>query len=287
MPPTYPPIPPRLALAIAWAALCGRRRSFRQDALRLTRRLAFTVHGRENVPSGGPALVVMNHYHRPGFQAYWFTLAISATLPAEAHWTMTEAWTDDGTPGAWWRARLSVHFLPRLAQVYGFTHMPPMPPRPHEVAARAAAVRALIAVARNCRGRSMRDFIQADENFRPAPTVNYSVRGDEKDRHAPTTANAPILALSPEGMDAPGGALMRLHPGAGRLLLLLDGLDYPIYPVGVYETEDALLLSFGAPLRLARPQGQSAAGRDEAAASQVMSAIAALLPEPLRGFYGS
>ncbi len=133
MPPIYPHLPLEVVLAVSWAALSGRRRVFRQDALRCTRDLPLAVGGREHIPQTGPVVIVMNHYHRPGFQAFWISLAISSVVPMEVHWTMTGAWTDDGTPGAGWHAWLSPHFLPRLAEVYGFTSMPPMPPRPHEV----------------------------------------------------------------------------------------------------------------------------------------------------------
>jgi hypothetical protein len=162
---------------------------------------------------------------------------------------MTNAWTDDGTPGAKLRALLSPHVLPRLALVYGFTSMPPMPPRPHEAEARAAAVRHLLSVSR-----------------RTPP---------------------PVLALSPEGQDNPAGGLMRPHPGVGRLLALLDGLGYPFIPVGVAEDEHSLVISFGRSFHLALPSGLAAAQRDRQAADQVKQAIAALLPTALHGEYNA
>ncbi len=247
MPPTYPPLPPALLLPVIWTALRGGQRSFRQDALRCTAALPLSVLGRENIPQAGPALIVMNHYHRPGFQAFWFSLAISAVTPVDIHWTMTGAWTDDGTLGAKWRAILSPHFLPRLARLYGFTSMPPMPPRPHETALRAGAVRHLLDVARQI--------------------------------------PPPLLALAPEGMDNPAGGLMRPHPGVGRLLALLDGLGYPIFPVGVSEEAASLVLSFGPSMCLALQPGLDPAQRDRQAADQVMQAIAARLPAALRGDY--
>jgi 1-acyl-sn-glycerol-3-phosphate acyltransferase len=247
MPPDYPPLPWKIVLEVARAALVGQRRSIHEDALSCTRSLDITVAGREYVPPFGPALVVMNHYQRPGFQAWWFALAISAALPVDAHWMMTSAWTDDGTPGAWWRSRLSTLILPRLAQVYGFTSMPPMPPRAHEVRARAAAVRHLLAVARR----------------QPAP----------------------LVALSPEGQDSPDGRLMHPHPGVGRLLMLLAGHGYPVFPVGVFEDGCALVLNFGPPFSLVLPPDGNPGQRDRQAAQQVMAAIAALLPVTLRGVY--
>lgn len=218
MTPVYPALPIRLILAAAGAALTGRHRSLQQDARWWARHLPVEVRNGENLPHQGPAALVMNHYHRPGFQAWWFAMALAAAAPVEMHWTMTAAWTDDGTPGARWRAFLSPHFLPRLAKVYGFTSMPPMPPRPHEVSARAAAVRQFLSAAR---------------------------------RNPP-----PVLALAPEGQDSPNGGLMRPHPGVGRLLAILNDLGFVFIPAGVFET-DHLVLSVGSPFQIALPDLRS------------------------------
>ncbi|MBN2548903.1 MAG: 1-acyl-sn-glycerol-3-phosphate acyltransferase [Anaerolineales bacterium] len=247
MPPIYPPIPLSAWLSLAWTGLSGKQRSFRQDALRCTARLPLMVNGSQHIPQTGPALMVMNHYHRPGFQAYWFTLAISAVTPAEIHWTITSAWTDDGTPGAKFRATISPFLLPRLARVYAFTSMPPMPPRPHEITARAAAVRQLLGVAQ---------------------------------QNPP-----PLLALAPEGRDHPAGELMPPPPGVGRLLAMLDGFGYPIVPIGVSEDQHRLILTFERPFHLTLPKDLNPTQRDEQAAEQVMKEIAALLPAELQGAY--
>jgi 1-acyl-sn-glycerol-3-phosphate acyltransferase len=200
-----------LIAAVAIASLSKRRRSFQHDARLWAKDLQVEVRSAEHLPNRGPAVVVMNHFHRPGFQAWWFALAIAAYAPLEMHWVMTAAWTDDGTPGAAWRARVSTVLLPRLAKVYGFTSMPPMPPRPHEIRARAWAVRDLLRIAR--------------------------------------TQSPPVIAIAPEGQDTPTGALMQPHPGVGRLLALLGETGATFHPVGVYETE-RLVLSCGRPFAL-------------------------------------
>jgi hypothetical protein len=248
MPPQYPPLPFELLPGVAASLILKRRRDFRKDALYCTRRLSVHITGQEHIPRHGPALLVSNHYSRAGFQAYWIALAISAAVPVSLHWTMTAAWTDDGTPGAGLRAAFSRVFFPRLARLYGFTSMPPMPPRPEEAAARASAVRRLLRAA-----------------------------------HADPP---PVLALVPEGQDTPGGALMRLHPGAGRLLDQLAKLGYAFIPVGVFEDETALCLRFGPTFHLRLPPGLSSAERDRQAADRVMTALAEQLPEELRGVYG-
>ena len=105
------------------------------------------VTGRQHIPTSGPALLIFNHYSRPGFQAYWIALAISAVVPAEIHWTMTAAWTYDGSFKSYLLEAISRRLFPRLASMYAFTSMPPMPPRPHEAEKRARAVRQVLAVA--------------------------------------------------------------------------------------------------------------------------------------------
>jgi 1-acyl-sn-glycerol-3-phosphate acyltransferase len=208
-------------------------------------RIPLKVTGSEYIPTTGPALLTLNHYSRPGLQAYWLALALSSVVPAEIHWTMTAAWTDKGNLKSYLLAETSRRLFPRLARTYGFTPMPPMPSRPDEAEMRARAVRQVLSVAK---------------------------------RQPP-----PLLALAPEGQDAPGGRLMRPPPGAGRFLNLLAQLGFPIYPVGVYETHKAMSLSFGPTFQLQVPPGLTRDESDWYACQVVMQAIACLLPEELQG----
>ncbi len=143
--PSHYPLPWRIGLALLRDALLGRSRSFRVDAQKCLQILKYPpkILQTPHIPVQGPALVVTNHYSRPGFPAWWIALAISATLPVDVHWLMTSAWNHLGplTPASRW-------LFPRLARVYGFTPIPPMPPNPAEVAARAQAVRKVLRVAR-------------------------------------------------------------------------------------------------------------------------------------------
>lgn len=136
-----------------------------------------------------------------------------------------------------------------MARVYGFTAMPPMPPRPQDVERRAAAVRRLLAFARS--------HPQA------------------------------VLALAPEGGDRPDGALVMPPSGAGRFLEQLARLGFPLQPVGIFEQAGRLCLNFGQPYTLALPPNLSANERDRIASRLVMERIAALLPEDLRGGFSA
>ncbi len=246
---TYPrySYPPANLFGLAGRVFFGGRRSFRRDGLACVRRLQppLSVLGEENIPGRGPCLLTFNHYYRPGFRAWWMALALAAVVPAEIHFIMTGELT---FPGRWYAplgrtgSRL---LLRRLAKVYGFTLMPPMPPRPWEVEARARAVRSALAYRRS--------HPQA------------------------------ILGLAPEGGDnPPDGVLAWPPPGAGRFVALLAG-EHPITPVGVYESQGALCLRFGQAYRLSLPPDLSAEQKDRLAAERIMQAIARLLPDPLRG----
>jgi hypothetical protein len=192
-------------------------------------------------------VILVNHYHRPGFFAAWISLAVSAAVPEELVWVMSAAWTEAETLWTRLKAAASVPLYPRLARVYGFVSMPPMPPRPQETAARARAVRQFLAAAR-----------------RTPP---------------------PLLAVAPEGQDPPGDRLMRPHPGVGRMLARLAEANCRFYPAGVYEEGDTFVVRFGPGYDLALAPGLRPAEIDRQAGDAAMRPIAALLPPGLRGGY--
>jgi hypothetical protein len=140
------PIPWRIAISLMWDIIRLRERSFRSDARICINLISppLEILNPENIPRQGPALLVTNHYARPGFKAWWIALAISASVPLEIHWMMTNAWTFLGplTPLSHW-------VLVRVAHVYGFTATPAMPPDPNEIEARAWAVFHVLKIARS------------------------------------------------------------------------------------------------------------------------------------------
>lgn len=227
--------------------LTGRHRSSHADALRCINRLdpPLQVWGAGNIPASGPCLLAVNHYHRPGFGAWWIALAIAASVPVDMHWVITGELT---FPGKWYAfigRPFSRWLLGRVARMYGFTAMPPMPPRPQDVAVRARAVRAVL------------------EHVRRQPGA--------------------ILSISPEGTDAPGGVLAWPPPGAGRFLLLLADRGFPILPVGCWEQDGSLCVRFGQAYLLKVPSRLQWHKKDHQAAGIVMRCIANQLPRHLRG----
>ena len=243
-------IPGQLLGSLSCAALTRKPRSFARDAQRTIATLspAIQVLGAEHVPAREPCLLACNHYTRPGLGAWWLVLAISTAVAAcrashadpEIHWVMTAAWTFPGSP---WRRRLLTPLtqwaFDRVAQVYGFVPMPPMPPDPCQVEARAIAVLRTVRLARQI-----------------AP-------------------HGGMIGLAPEGRDVPGG-LGQPPPGAGTFIALLVQAGLPVLPIGVFEQGRRLCVSFGAPFTPTIPLGRAA--RDREVTRQVMDSIARQLP---------
>jgi hypothetical protein len=240
-------IPSGVVVGLAFATALGLRRSFREDAIRCVGKLKppLQVSGKEHIPQSGLCVVTVNHYHRSGFGAQWLALAISACVPREMRWVMTAEWT---APGKWYEPFKGLYsrlLLKYLSRVYGFTTMPPMPPRPKDLEARAQSVRKVL------------EYAKRHPDF--------------------------VLGMAPEGVDQAGGKLSVPAPGAGRFGLLLAGSGSAFVPVGAYEADGVFCLRFGPAYRLSVSSVLSADEKDRAAAEIMMKKIAALLPEALRG----
>ncbi|GAB4505469.1 MAG: hypothetical protein Fur0043_24650 [Anaerolineales bacterium] len=236
-------LPLSLVVSLMRDALLARKRNFRKDSLTCVKELhpPLLVLSAQHIPTGGPCVVTVNHYSRPGFGAWWLALSIAALVPVDMHWVMTGELLYLGRLGS----PISRCVLQRIGRVYDFTVMPPMPPRPQDIEARARAVQTVI--------------------------KRMQQNGNE------------VLGLAPEGSDQPKGKLAYPPPGVGRFGLLLAGLGCKFVPVGAYETETAFCLRFGPAYSLQVSPGLSASERDRLAANIIMQHIAALLPEHLRG----
>jgi hypothetical protein len=152
---------------------------------------------------------------------------------------MTAAWT---YPESHWRQRtltpLTRWAFERVARVYGFVTMPPMPPDPDEVETRARSVLRTVRLARRL------------------------------------AHSAGMLALAPEGADTPGR--LGVPPaGAGEFIALLVQEGFPVLPAAVQECAGSLTVSFGPPFVPDISKGRDV--RDRLVAGQVMGAIARLV----------
>jgi hypothetical protein len=245
MPPRYR-YPARVTLAILRDLVLEKRRSFAQDSIELSRGIrALQVIGSPPADRSG-CLFLVNHYSRPGFRAWWIVIAIVAIIKTEMHWTMTSAWTYPDFLRAHLVTPLTQWVLARIAHIYGFTSMPPMPPRAADAPRRAEAVRRVLRLAR---------------------------------------AGRPAIGLAPEGMDSPDGALIQPPPGAGRFIAHLAEAEYTLIPVGVYEESGALCVRFGGSFMIPAGRSITAMDKDRECSTFVMRRIGELLPKRLRGIY--
>ena len=242
--------PKRLALSIAGDLLLEKPRSFRQDATCCVQNIQppVDIRGAGNIPTDAPFLLTINHYSRPGFNAAWIAIAASAAVPVEIHWLSTSAWTFPGRRLARPLRRISEWVLRRLSAVYGFTPLPPLPPDPAEVQARAIAVKRVLEYAR-------------------------------------VTPN-PAIGLAPEGRDNLGGGLCPPPSGLGRFVARLLTRCQHVAPVGFYEEDGCACLQFGELYALELPSGLDREQLDRCASQAIMVAIARELPTHLRGEYG-
>jgi hypothetical protein len=242
--------PPGVFAAFVRDLLLLRKRDFHHDAQACIANIRppLKVIGQENIPQSGPCVITVNHYHRPGFGMQWIPLAVSSFVPGNMHWIMTDEFT---YPGKWYEPLGtfgSKLILKRIAYLYNFFSMPPMPPRGKDVNARAASVRAVL------------EYVMC------------------------ATEPAPILGLAPEGYDASdAGILTRPFKGAGRFGLLLSKLGLKFAPVGAYEADGCLCIHFGEAYELRIPRGLPTDEKDRHASQIMMEQIARLLPAQLRG----
>jgi len=242
--------PPGVLAAFVRDLLLLRKRNFHRDAQACIASLHSPLHvtGQENIPQQGPCVITVNHYHRQGFDAQWLALAIASLVPWNMHWIMTSEFT---YPGKWYERFGTIgskFLLERIAYVYDFFSMPPMPPREKDVEARAAAVRKVL---------------------------KYVTCAEEA---------GPILGLAPEGYDASKtGVLARPFKGVGRFGLLLSKAGLKFVPVGAYEMDGCLHLSYGNAYALKVARERSADGKDYCASQIIMENIARQLPVHLRG----
>lgn len=251
-------LPPHMVLRVLFSMAIGRRRDILADTARLLSppRPRPIIEGAENVPRHGAFLTLINHYARPGLDAWWpaiaATWALGQARPGlRVRWLMVSEWTWPARRYRYFIAPATRRLFRRLARVYGFILTPPVInifSGNYPVHQGAAAVRRFLALAR------------------------------EAGRHGEA------LALAPEGQEGRRGALTALPPGTGRFLVLLAKAGLPFLPVGISERDGSLLVRFGPVWRLTAPD----LPKDELdlwAAQEVMTRIACLLPESLWGAY--
>ncbi|HXI17481.1 MAG TPA: 1-acyl-sn-glycerol-3-phosphate acyltransferase [Chloroflexota bacterium] len=93
-----------------------------------------------------------------------------------------------------------------------------------------------------------------------------------------------VIGFFPEGHLGVAGTLGQPRPGATRFLDWLAQSGVTVVPVGIHEASNCLHARIGPPLKPDRASGQHVGGSIE---MQIMPAIAAQLPQTLRGRWGA
>lgn len=233
------------------SALLLRPRSFTADARDAVSAIdpppVYT--GLANIPQHEACLVVCNHYTREGLSAWWGPLLINSTIASqrganadkEIHWVITAAWTFPESPvRKVMLTPLTRWAFDRIARIYGFITMPPMPPAPEDVVERAISVRRTLRLARDI-----------------AP-------------------HGGMVGLAPEGRDTPE-VVGSVPEGVGTFVAHLTRTGFQVLPVAISETDNHLRVSFGQLFQPIIPATRAL--RDHVVSQQIMSAIDALVNE--------
>ena len=238
------------------SALLGRRRELGADGVTLLARRPHRIEGRAHIPRAGACIVVMNHYERPGLRVWWPAMLVTAAVArarpdrASVRWLVADRFYGYRLRGVRIPDAPVRRMLTLVARTYGLVLVP------REGGARAGRSRALVEAARILAPRA---------------------RGGEE---------CPV-GITPEAAYSEGARLAAVPPEAGVALAALSRGVVPLLPVAVHEDAGPLVASFGKPFVL--PWSGLAAARREgdALTAQVMTALAALLPEELRGPYAA
>ncbi|MBI4670170.1 MAG: hypothetical protein HY741_00685 [Chloroflexi bacterium] len=208
------------------------------------------------IPAADPFLLVFNHYETARVAAWWAPLLAANVIAAqrvetsrEIHFVMAREWWYPGGFGRYVKQPLMQWLLARFARVYDFVTVPPILDAISTRGEGAGGVRRALAL----------------------------TRGD----------TAALVGIAPEGHSGPNGQLCEPPAGAGIFLLWLAREKIPLLPLGIYEDSATLTLRFGAPFYLQDSRALDRTERDRAATVRVMGALAALLPEALRGMYAT
>jgi hypothetical protein len=235
--------------ALLGAILRLEPRSFSQDARRMAAGAA--SHWRRIGPAprldDGSWVITTNHTTGPDLHSWWLPILITASLNRDVTWLMTNCWRYPDRLRRSTLTPISRWMFERLAQVYGFITMPPMPPAVQETRSRADSIRRVLRCA-----------------------------------EARTDC---IFGFAPEGADPPQGGLQIPPSGVGRFIALLVRRGFEVLPVGAYHADGQVCLRFGLPYRPVVAPALRPDELDASVSRQLMLAIADCLPAHLHGAF--
>lgn len=234
--------------------LFSRPRSFRADCALAVRSLPRVpiVDGLEHVPPAGSFVLVANHYQRRDLWIGWAGGLLCDALwmarpDLSCHLVTTDRAVLDGASVRWTRP-----VFERVARVWDAILVTPPEARDADAA--------------HTRRQTLRRCLT---KLRPAD--GHSV----------------CLVVLPEGLRGSTRGLRMAAPGSGRSLLALAASGVPLLPAAVWEEPGGALHGrFGPAWHPTAPPDVSRDALDLMAGADVMTRIAALMPEALRGEYG-
>ncbi|MEX2229353.1 MAG: hypothetical protein WEB13_06895 [Dehalococcoidia bacterium] len=231
------------------SAALRRRRVLAADASVLLRRYPSpTVIGANLLPRETPFVLVLNHYERPGMRMWWTALYAVAVI-TERRPDVSIAWISTDRFGGW--------------RVWGVPLVP-------EAAVRWFMRR--VAFAYGLLILNPRDVHAAARVLRAA---------------ALALRRGHVVGITPEAGNAPG---LRRHlrtawPGSGNAIAWLSRGHVPVVPIALWEDDGGRVVVQVGKARCLDPSERDAP--IAAKTNEVMRAVAALLPDELRGPYGA
>jgi hypothetical protein len=227
--------------------LLGRPRSFARDS-RVTidgNPPPPCLRGLEHLPPEAHFILVMNHYERDGLPIHFCAMAISMAVAERRPRSPEIRWA---ITSEWYGRHIGPLPIPVWFIRWVFRRI-----------SRLYGLIVMPRAAERTRGRAA-----------AIRRLAQNVRAGES------------VALVPEALGK--GTLIEAMPGSGLALLALSRGRLPIVPVGLWEDDATLMVSFGEPFTL-NVGSRNRDEQDRQARERVMVAIGRLLPERYWGFY--
>ena len=214
------------------------------------------IEGIERLPPHGPCVLIMNHYERPGLRVWWGVVLVTAAVQQRRG---SGGGGDNAPPVRWLMTDRFEGF--RLGPL-------PLPD------ALLAGLLARIARAYGCLLVARPEHEQALRSGALIEARRALRRGG-------------VLGITPEAATGGGPELHAPLANSSVALAWLSQGEIPIVPVAFLDDDAGRLVArFGRPFTLPWPGLGEARAREADFTTQVMAAVAALLPPRLRGAYG-
>ncbi len=241
--------PWRPRIPFAFDLLFGRHRSFAHDSGLVMDNNPYPrrFEGFDRLPPDSTFVIVINHFNRPGLHPYHCAMAVSVEVARRRPGRPELSWL---LTSEWYDARIGPVPVPVWMTRWTFS--------------RIDRIYGLIVLPR----REQLVMARASSLRRVLGKLTKSP-----------------FAIMPEGGGP--GRLIEPPAGSGLFLNILWQHGYPLYPLGIFEKGETLVLRVGEPFEVAAPRSLSREEQDRVAREKMMVAIGRLLPREYWGAYES